>query len=630
MYTFTILTVKTPMPVSCRSIILLYGLFVLLSVSMGSCVLEKEDDNFLDVPKVSDPQYVSNWVYSYDSRQFYPISDTLWLTGYESLYMKPSGGEVYGYEIRMDGQLISSAQSATMYALTAQNLQEGYHRVVVTKFVKTGTGSLADNLKAEYVSYTDEFILAIGTIDFVPEIESFTQEDGTLRLKWKRYPYADFQGYEIRKYDPSSFTSRVYRILTVTGRDEVTFNDSTYVGGNVAYILAVNRGGKYVESKSYIVRFNNNDRLQLMPAEGGKLKLSWSVPRFYKNVSSISVRKGTVVLAENLPAGQTSYTIDETPSPFGQLNNYSVTFVAKVDDPKYTFDQLQVTDNLSIGERTPPYNTLVYNAADKMYYLIYRKQYYNVYPDGFYKLNQNLELVDSARYSVFNDTSFNLAMIASPDGELLYLADNSVLKKVDKNTLSVSESFYIGGYFTLRTLRDNFSVSNNNRIVYIEANNVVALNYSSKQVMLKVPLQKSAHISSDGMYIINGVSLYHYDGANFVLQTTLPYNNVQYVRFLDGSKRVFIATDSRAVIYDYETDAEVVGYSFTTLDGSYAHLEQLSMNFAVRSTGAITLLNLNTGTTKAIPLYEGRYNGDYYMVAGDYLFSNNGGFGLRY
>lgn len=618
------------MPVFCRSLILLYGLFVLLSVSMVSCVLEKEDDNFLDVPKISDPQYIANWVYSYDGRQFYPVSDTLWLAGYESLSMKPSGGEVYGYEIRVDDQLVSSAQSAATYAFTAQNFKEGYHRVVVTKFVKTGTGSLADNLKAEYVSYTDEFILAIGILNFVPEIESFTQQDGTLRLKWKRYPYADFQGYEIRKYDPSSFMSRVYRILTVTGRDEVTLNDSTYVGGSVAYILAVNRGGKYLDSKSYVVQFNNNDRLRLMPADNGKLTLSWSTPSFYKNVSRISVRKGTVVLAESLPADQRSFTIDEAPSPFGQLNSYSVAFIAKVDDPKYNFDQLLVTDNLSIGERTPPYNTLVYNAADKMYYLIYRKQYYNVYPDGFYKLNQNLELVDSARHTVFQDTNFNLAMIASPDGKLLYLADNSVLKKVDKNTLAVSESFGIGGYFTLRTLRDNFSVSNNDRVVYITAGNVVALNYTSKQVMLKVPLQKSAHISSDGMYLINGASLYHYDGSNFVLQETVPYNNIQYVRFLEGSKRIFIATDSRAVIYDYETDVEVAGYSFMTSEGVYAHLEQSSMTFAVRSTGAITLLNLNTGATKAIPVYGNLYDWDYYTMAGDYLLSNNGGFGLRY
>lgn len=608
--------------------ILLYGVLALLIVSNVSCVLEKEDSNFLDVPKISDSQYIADWVYSYDGGQFYPVSDTLWLAGSERLQMKPSGGEVYGYEIRIDGQLITSAQSAETYTLTTQNLKAGYHRVAVTEFVKSGTGSLADKLNGEYVSYTGEFTLVVGTVNFKPHIESFSKQNGTLQLKWKQYPYADFQTYEIRKYE-SYGLYQSHRKLTITSRDQVTFDDTTYVGGFAVYVLAVNRGGKYFESKQYMVRYENNDRLQLMPTTDGKLELSWHLPPFYRNVSYVSIRKGSEVVVDKIPAEQTSFTIEEAPSIYGKLSSYSVSFTAKVEDPRFQFDRLHISDNLTIGKRTPPYNTLVYNATDKMYYLVYSKEYYDVHPDGFYKLNQELEIVDSVRYSSFSD-KYNLAMITSPDGALLYLADNGMLKKIDKNTLKVSEAFHATGNFNSGTLRDNFSVSNTDRIVYIDGTNVVVFDYKSKQIMLKVPLQKSAHISSDGMYIVNGSSLYHFDGENFVIHETLPYTNIRYVRFLEGGKKLFTATDSRAVVYDYATKEEVIGYSFTTPEGVYAHLEQSTMNFAVKINGTMALLDINSGTNKAIPVYGEIYYRYNYLMAGDYVLTNNGGFGLRY
>jgi hypothetical protein len=593
------------------NLVLLVPLFIL-----SSCLLAPEEENFVTVKPEPDLNNMGDVTYSFDGGKFYNLVDTLWASG-ERLYFRFENGKVLGYEVKLNGESIEERADAVEFTLTTDTRPAGNYRLEITTFVQSGTGSLADKLKAEYYAVTYEIALIVGKdVSFVPKITSIVQKDGTVKLSWTRYPHSDFQAYEIYKYENSSANIYTkYRALKVEDIAVTSIDDSTYVGRIVWYTVRVNRGGKYFESATKQFNISYRPNAQLTDLGGGRVRLSWDQPPFYRNIGSIRLGRYNGTIIENLSPDNLSYEFQEPAIKFGELRDYSITFTGRVSDPgRIEQDRSYYFDDITIGRRLPPHNSIVYNAAEQSYYMILQSQYYSEYPDALYKVDKDLKIIDSVKYNAYVD---NVPLVQSADGQRLYAFDYNMIRPVDRNIVSFSEGYRVDRTVALRN-QDNVSVSNTNFIVFPSNADVTILNFNTKEIVSRMPgTPKGLHISADGQYVISDSKLYSFNGSTYVHTATLPYTGILYARFLDAATKVLVATDTKVILYDYTTNAETASYEFNTSIYAIPHFNQRSSQYQA---GGV-FIDINNGTTKTVGVY-GAYST--FRLEGEYFFTNSG------
>lgn len=583
---------------------------------LSSCLLVPEEENFVRVEQAPDLNNIADVAYSFNGNQFYDLTDTLWMSG-DPLHFRFENGKVLGYEVKLNGQPIEKRQDSRSFTLTAENRAAGNYRLEIISFIQSGTGSLADKLRTEYYPVTYEIALVIGKdLTFEPRITSIVQENGTVKVSWTRYPYSDFQAYEIYKYENSSANIYTdYRILKVQDVAVTSLEDSTYVGKNVWYRIRVNRGGKYHESATTEFNVSYRPNTRLTDLGGGRVRLSWDQPPFYRNIGAIRLSRYSSTIIDNLSPDNLSYEFQEPIIKFGELRDYYITFTGRVSDPgRIEQDRSFYSDKLTTGWRLPPHNTIVYNAAERSYYMILQSEYYSEYPDALYKVDKDLKLIDSVKHGAYTD---GMALLQSADGQHLYAYDNNMIRPVDRNTVNFSEGYRADRYLLLRN-KDNVSVSNTNFIVIPSSSDITILNFNTKEVVLRMPgTPEALHISADGQYLISDSKLYNFNGTTYVQTATLPYTGILYARFLDVGTKVLLATQTKVILYDYATLAEAASYEFNTSIYADPHFNQRSGEYQV----GVQLININNGITKTVEAYGGY---PVFRLEGDYFFTNSG------
>jgi hypothetical protein len=599
--------------------------FALCLFLLSSCLFEKEKESFLHVDDSPDQRYIPRLLYFSDGNTYYEVGDTLWLAGAERLQLTFSGIKVYGFEIRIGEELIASSEQNEPFYLEAKGRALGAHKLNLKVFVPAGTQSLADKLQAEYAAYNANIVLMItDPSTFKPEITSIIQKDGTVELKWKRYNGGNFQGYEIRKYKPGYGYADPYRTIKVTDQSQTTVNDTAYVGGPIWYAIAVNRAGTYIKSQDYKITFPYNPKMELSATANGKTRLTWQKPPYYNNIRSIKITTNPGVLYEADWTNQ-EYMEFNLDSPFGTLRDYNISFTGKVEDPGNLHgDKVSVSERLTLGKRIPSFDDVEYNSAEKAYYLIHIPQYYVAfdYPKGIYKLDKDLNIVDSVRHSESGN------VVQSPDGNHLYLFDHYRARKIEKGPLRIGNIYWPEtGSFQRFFLSAVFAVSNNNLLYfhdYYDYDNVV--NPVTKEVLLKIKSTGASSLSPDGQYFIDGKMIYKFDGTTFVSWGSLPYfDDIYFVNFFNDNQRVLVATTDQAMVYNYATGDEEVKHSFSTPPNTERSFDPVTNKYVVVGS-AINRIDIVTGEVEVItrPIYTSTA----IKLTNDYLFSG-AGFALK-
>jgi len=610
-----------------------------LMTLLTSCLFQ-ESENFVDVDKSPNLSNIPRITYSYTTGYYVPVKDTLWLdnANTSTIYLRAEGGSPLGLELKVDDHIIS-CQSSTQCELSGYNgLTDGAHTVKVTAYVKSGTRSLADAANAEVFTAEWEYVLMVGRREFEPKIIRVVQKDGTVKLTWRQYPYGDFTAYEIRKQESSGYYGR-YRKLVITNQNQTTLNDTTYVGDWAYYRVAVIRAGAETVSDEYNVRYGYHLLPEIKPTPSGRMKLTWSAPPFYKNVKSYTIQQSAnynttpITLGENISPDQLSLEFD-LPITFGKISTYYLTMHARVDDPgKIQQDKISVLEELTIGDRIPTFDDIEYNPAENAFYGININLYYNEFPNALFRLDEHLNVTDTI---LLNTRPDDAQLVQSPDGSHVYAVYDMYITEIDRQNKTLMTPYHCGTILeSSGSYLYNFSASNNSRVACPDNyGNINVYDYANKSSLFKTAFSKSgaAHLSADGNLFAVNSNLYSFNGTTFVLQRSLPYTGIRFLRFIENTTTILVATATQVFKYDYSTDTQLSAYLFETPEYSMAGFNHNRQMYSVKDAGAIKLLDVTNGIVRSVPVDMSSYYSRYYAV-NDYLFYSSitsmYGFGLK-
>lgn len=596
---------------------------MVLGTLLSSCILAIEDENFFEVEKIPNPALAAKLNYSYNDHHLYPVKDTVWLE--DEITLRLVGGKIYGYQVLIDGEPLLSRKNNSSFTIKKGNKELGAYRLTIKQDVKSGTGSLADNLSAEYVPYAEDFVMMIGPNTFVPQINSVELKDGAVQLNWKPYPRSNFQSYEIKKYydtfgKPGTYATP-YRQLQVLDQHQAFFNDTTYVGGIIWYELEVNIGGNKLSSEKFRVSFDYTPEMKLDKISANRMRLSWKVPPYYQSIKYFTVEQGSEIILDQVPPEDSSIEF-ESNILFGEKKTYWLVLNAKVEEFSiHGPDKKSFSETLTYGEQIPPFKTILYSKPKKAFYLFHTTEYNNPWPDGIYKLDATtLTILDSIapdKGPFYSDSR----LVMSFDGEQLYFMHGAIIQKIESGRLAFGESFHIGKSLDRYRKKDDFGVSNNGFIVHHDYNyQVNILDFESRNILLTARSGSASHISADGSCFINGSDMYTYNGVEFIKSGTLPFVDVRYVRFIDSQEKVFIATEEKIILYDIKRNVEYSSFDFKMPLHGIPHLDLESMIYGVRNNWEIDFINIETGEKPRIEVYM---NGKY-ILEGNIIFEESG------
>jgi hypothetical protein len=168
-------------------------------------------------------------------------------------------------------------------------------------------------------------------------------------------------------------------------------------------------------------------------------------------------------------------------------------------------------------------------------------------------------------------------------------------------------------------------VTDNNYVLFHDTGNSYATHYSyvadmnTKTIVFK--FSGTGHLSSDGMFLVNGSNLYAFSSGTYSKVLTLPYSSVTYEQFLNGTSQVVLQTATSVIVYDCASQTEVASYAISGI-GTFTHLDQSSRKlFLVPANYPLKILDLKVGTVRDI------YDAVNSLLEGDILF--NGSLALK-
>lgn len=603
-----------------KSIRLLFPLLLLTG-----CLIEPVEDNFTKVNPEPDKALKSDVYYTYDT-EFFPLVDTLWM--YNNAWLYVTDGSAYRYEVSIDDEIVRPYNSPeTIFDIP--DLAPGSYSLRVKQLARSGTGSLADHSGAEYVEYTNTYVLMVSDDLYVPVITSIENVDGTVKLSWPKINTGLFSQLRLLKYVGTETIP--YRFFTFTDRSVTGLVDTTYVGQQIRYRLEVTQGGIVSMSpeKEFYVAYAPNMTLTV-PAVG-RLKLTWKTPPVFRNVHhfQISSGGGAVIIQDNVDPSIRSIEFDGS-EPYGYGTVYRVRLVSKVPDGIVTAaDAVHYQEPLAVGERLRSFSQLRYNTSDDVFYLAY-EPFSNTDLKGYYKLDESFNVLDSILLP-YDLTPINL--VVSPNGQHLYTFKNFLLERRNMNNLADKITYPLGDLgmpihpYESFYKNESFAVSDNNRLlVRMENASLITAYILDMNIQQKIFSLTSAgftHLSGDGTYFINNNSLYKFNGTTYVADFILPYAGIKYVQFLEANPdEVVLLTPTQVIRYNCDTHTEVVAWNCSPASRANAHLDQTGMKLLFREASVYMTVDLLTGALRNLT------DSEYFTLEDDILFNANG-FAIR-
>ena len=238
----------------------IFGRFASLAfITLLSCVWNPDmDDNFTEVStEVEIPPVQINLL---------DVGDTIQITGLTELTwsiegLDPDDDFLVRLTFEEDTYLSESLTGTIPY--NPYN-KTGYEGLILQVFLKSGTGSLADNLNVEKIVFERSWVLWVDTA--VPDdifITSITPADGSLKIEWTPYTRTNFKSFRVTKIRTSSSG---YESYVIHDQDSSYFYDSSYVGGETLYQVTIETQSGAVKT-SPNVTYTDNDVSALAEVE---------------------------------------------------------------------------------------------------------------------------------------------------------------------------------------------------------------------------------------------------------------------------------------------------------------------------------------------------------------------------
>lgn len=584
----------------------------LITLFFSSCVLQEEEKNYNEVSKDPDPRYKTSIVYSYDDRAYSPIKDSVWLTN--QTYFQLLHGNLYEVEVLVDGKSILS-QQGNKFSLQASKFSKGLHSLQIIQRVKSGTGSLADKLRAEYAEYVSNYVLSTVASTYTPIITSVSYFNGSAKITWNPYTHGDFQSYQIEKVSEGAIRN-IYQDYTITDPLQTSLIDTTYVGGAVYYQLTLNNGGTIASSK---YNFSSNYYAKpLLMVVNGAFNLSWVPPTAYNDVKDYTVYLNRVKY-DHINATQLSIDFNSSSLLIGGLYECEILANARGGtDLTYSY-----YPGIPAGKKIPYFTDVKHDTQKSSYYVYAPYQfYYTSVGEALYQLDDtNFTVIDSLATPLGEDDG---RIVVSSNGQYHYLLGTNWLMRFDPDNLSKLEKLRYddlvpGSRISFKSDNGAHGITDNNFLFYLDGGSSYSyvVDMNTKKLVSKI--SGITHLSPDGQYLATYTSLYSFSTNTYVKTASIPYTNINFMEFLNKNpSQLLIATTTNLIIYNCATQLEVFSYPFTNSGVTGVHrIDQASNKVFLSSLTSKIVFDLTTKTPYTL------VKTDYpTLLEGDALFFN--------
>ena len=423
-------------------------------------------------------------------------TDTLKIWGRKNIhYHFKSNRPIAAVRVSLNGKELYLNQDTHQgsFYFDSKIYENGLYFLTFEILLKTESGSLASALNSEFFMAIKKIPLLILNYDPIPlKITSVQPEEGTLRIRWEKYPYLNFQNYIIY--------ANGKKIQEITDREKTFCDFKDYLGGNkkLNFQVYLHAGDSWAYGPYFEYAHPYQLKLQSIEITNNKPEFKWNECPFYQNLVSYQIEYCLNEVfdfnkyAEIISASQTTYT--GNPIYFGGFYYFRVLAVSRNQD--YT-----LRSNIKstyIGERTKRFVRIHYSpASDALYFN--PADFYGIMVDGrLYRINPITLQADAT----FSQKECTVAM--NDDGTEIFVTtplsrfDKRKFFQLNPTDLSIQKTFYMDSLF----LNDN-EYPTMESIVHVAPHSLLFMVHGSPKKFIKYDYQ-------NGTWIVNKLSANSY------------------------------------------------------------------------------------------------------------------------
>jgi len=187
----------------------------------------------------------------------------------------------------VDEKLVGDFTFKDSFSIDGSKLSDGTHTIKIKLITSTSTGSLADKLKTEYITYSPTWNLIVDKqLTGFSNPLTYTIEDGFLVINWQKYSGIGFEYYNLKYIDVyrNEISNRITDINTTSFKIlTIPLNPST---------VAVELAAKGKKVSSPLLNLSIPTQINLLSPERineQEYKFTWSRPILYGPISQYSV-----------------------------------------------------------------------------------------------------------------------------------------------------------------------------------------------------------------------------------------------------------------------------------------------------------------------------------------------------
>lgn len=218
----------------------------------------------------------------------------------------------------VDEKLVGDFTFKDSFSIDGSKLSDGTHAIKIKLITSTSSGSLADKLKTEFITYSPTWSLVVDKqLPGFSNPLTYTIEDGFLVINWQKYSGIGFEYYNLKYIDVyrNEISNRITDINTTSFKIlTIPLNPST---------VAVELAAKGKKVSSPLLNLSIPTQINLLSPERineQEYKFTWSRPILYGPISEYTVSD-----LEGWTYGRTSdSTMTCTPTRIGQGVEYKI------------------------------------------------------------------------------------------------------------------------------------------------------------------------------------------------------------------------------------------------------------------------------------------------------------------
>ena len=238
---------------------------IILMVVFYGCEYNLTKENFLELQPPSDTRIFS--------LNLIPIGDTIKIFKKTDLTynFNSNGLDISKANFRLQDKTWNFYSDKGSLSIDPLDYKVGYDTLTLAIYLKSGTGSIADNIGAEGYYLQKKWIVLMDgrPAPALTATKSITK-DGFLKIEWPKCDQLNFVAYEI---EASSGSRSIQR--TIKDANKTFYVDSLYVGGNYTVRISTKVEGNFTWGKILEL---HEDPLQIKIKEIGfdSLQISWN------------------------------------------------------------------------------------------------------------------------------------------------------------------------------------------------------------------------------------------------------------------------------------------------------------------------------------------------------------------